>query len=74
MSRTRKGLRAPVKRAKRKKVNPRRRMVHSENGVCWFEPTPEENEELKQIFGMQGDAAMVGMSANLYRQYMSMDV
>ena len=71
MSRARKGLRAPVKKRRRVKVNPNRRAgLRADGGLdgIWFEPTPAEAEALEAIFvPSEGRVVAVGMSANLMR-------
>ena len=68
MSRARKGLRAPTRKAHKTKVNPRRRMRIQAGGTgeIWATPTPAEAEELEALFGpTEGRIVAVGMSDNL---------
>ncbi len=70
MSRARKGLKTPIKKRRRVKVNPNRRWtgprgdgIHGE--IC-FKPTPDDIEALEAIFGpSEGEIVEVSMSSNL---------
>ena len=48
MARARKGMRAPVKKAKRKKTNPRKRIAHNVCGDFSYMPSEDEAEETKE--------------------------
>lgn len=73
MSRARKGLKAPVKKRRRVKVNPYRRIglgADSGPGEIWYDPTSAEGQalaaSLAEIFGpSEGRVVAVGCSDNL---------
>lgn len=72
MSRTRKGLRAPTKKIKRRKVNPYHRQPgpRSEAGDIFFAPDSSEGRAIAAMmddfFGpSEGRVVAVGMSDNM---------
>lgn len=70
MSRARKGLRAPTKKPKRTKVNPRRRAglrAGEALDEITFIPTAAERAELESLFGPMEGNVLVSMSSNLKR-------
>lgn len=70
MSRARKGLRAPAKKARPRKVNPRGRAClrsHDGPGEICFRPTAAEAEALNAIFGDDGGTPVLVCMSDILR-------